>query len=229
MHTNIWATWLNEEKTHQTHCWARGRQGRLTRVHQRAVLTGNPPGFAQGAAAGGLGNTHSNLIAAEGAAVIPTSFDVQVTVARSSIYSQCTQWQTHLRREQITAQPPRVSDTERWLPFLAGHKSKLCCSGGPRISTKVGCWCPTSWFFRTFHKVGNLLIESKGMSARLFLIFTHIFPHICTSFQFQISTTLSSTQGLQAGKHLLNVRNFKHIKIWEASLHPLKQTKPRKY
>lgn len=62
----------------------------LTCVHKRAVFTGNSPGFAQGAAAGGLGNTHSDLIAAEGATVISTSFNVQVTVARSCIYSERT-------------------------------------------------------------------------------------------------------------------------------------------
>lgn len=54
------------------------------------MLAGNSPSFAQGAAAGGLGNTHSNLIAAEGATVISTRFNVQVTVAGSCVYLECT-------------------------------------------------------------------------------------------------------------------------------------------
>lgn len=54
------------------------------------MFTGNSPSFAQRAATGGLGNTHSDLIAAEGATVISTSFNVQVTVARSRIYAERT-------------------------------------------------------------------------------------------------------------------------------------------
>lgn len=57
----------------------------LTCVHKWAMFAGNSPGFAQGAATGGFGNAHSDLIAAEGATVISTSFNVQVTVTRPCI------------------------------------------------------------------------------------------------------------------------------------------------
>lgn len=61
-------------------------------VHRRAQLTRSAPGFTQRTAAGSLGNTNSNFIAAGCISIVSPRTDIQIAVSRAGIDTANSSW-----------------------------------------------------------------------------------------------------------------------------------------